>query len=182
MEKQTSLTRIKEIISTQTAVQYANSRLNHEAENCYLTTMNASTGEIKETESTYYEYMRQTWHWEENPPINACIENSMISKLNEYAEMVNIYAGWIKNGKLFVLNKKEKFVSFLYEVKKDGYSLDAKPISANLYTHYNPLNVDCIEESVNHSHLFDGIMSDTYVISVYEDEMIKVCDLLISGK
>ncbi len=181
MEIITSLSTIKKILSTQTAIQYAESRLKDEQENYFLTTFNSSSGNFEEVKVDYYEYMRQTWHWEEKPPLQDCVEASRVSKLKEYAGMVERYYGWIKNGKLFVLNKKEKFVSFLYEVKKDGM-FQAKPTTAMLYTHYNPLDVDCIEEAVNHSYLFDGIMSDTYDISVYEGEMIKACDLLINEK
>ncbi len=181
MERITSLDTIKKITTYQSARDYAFARLGEEKKNCSLTTMNAASGEVKNTKPEYYEYMRQTWHWEKNPTLEACIDNSITSKMLEYAEMVKLYAGWIKNGRLFVLNKKGKYVSFLYEVKREFAFLDSKPISAMLYTHYNPLNVDCIEESVKHEYLFDGIMSDTYDISVYEEEMIKACDLLIKG-
>lgn len=177
------LNNIKDIITNFTATQYAEMMVQKEKENFCLTTINTSTGAVKEEKPEYYEYMRQTWHWEEKPSLEACIESSYISKLNQYAEAVKMYTGWVRNGKLFVLNKEEKFVSFLFGVVKDGDNLDSKPVSARLYTHYNPLNVDCIEESIAHEHIFNQLFGDNskYDISTDEHQLIGECELLIEA-
>ena len=175
------LNKIKDIITKFTATQYAEMMVQQEKENFCLTTINTSTGAVKEEKPEYYEYMRQTWHWEEKPSLEACIESSYISKLNQYAEAVKMYTGWVKNGKLFILNKEEKFVSFLYGIKKDGFNLDSKPQSALLYTHYNPLNVDCIEESIAHEHIFNQLFGGKYDISTDEHQLIGECELLIEA-
>lgn len=181
-ESQFALNNIKNIIESFTAKEYADFMIEEEKVNFSLTTFNSSTGEAKEEKPEYYEYMRQTWHWEEKPTLEACVENSYISKLNQYADFVKMYTGWVKNGKLFVLNKEEKFVSFIYDIKKDGGTLDAKPVSAVLYTHYNPLNVDCIEESIAHEHIFNQLFGDgKYDISTDEHQLIGECELLIEA-
>jgi len=176
------LNNIKDIITKFTATQYAEMMVQQEKENFCLTTFNTSTGEVKEEKPEYYEYMRQTWHWEEKPSLEACIESSYISKLNQYAEAVKMYTGWVKNGKLFILNKEEKFVSFLFGVVKDGCNLNSKPVLAELHTHYNPLNVDCLEESVSHEHIFNQLFGDgKYDISTDEHQLIGECELLIEA-
>lgn len=172
---------ITEIITNYTPFSYAEKMLEKEKANFSLTIMNGISGEIKHVRpDDYYEYMRQTWHWEEKPPLEECIEKSRMSKLEAYANAIKMYTGWVKNGKLFVLNRKEKFVSFLYEVVKDGNNLDSKPQTVSLHAHYNPLNVDCFEESMSHKYLFDQVVNGGhYDISTDENRMITECDLLI---
>lgn len=171
---------IKNLISTYTAFEYAEMMLEKEKDNYYVLTFNSVTGTTKESKPDYYTYMRNTWHYKEDASLESCIENSMISKLNDYAKYVSIYSGWIKHGRLFILNKKEKFVSFLYGIENENSNLNAKPKLALLYTHYNPLNVDCISESIKHEYLLNEILGSDYDISIDEQEMIGLCELLIN--
>lgn len=131
---QTELKYIEEIITNYTATEYADMMLKKESENFTLTTYNSKTGEMKETKPSYHEYMRQTWHYNISATLEECIESSRISKLNQYAEFITMYSGWIKNGRLFVLNKKEGFVSFLYKLEKEDFTLNSKVRSVRVRT------------------------------------------------
>ena len=174
----TQLQYIKEIITNHTAVQYAEMMLEKEKKNCTIHIFNASTRKVIQKNMNYYEYMKQTWHWEDNPPIEECIEASRISKLNEYAEAVQMYSGWIKNGKLFVLNKREAFVSFIYKIDKESLMRDSKIKSVIVRTNYNPREVDCIEESLNPRYFSEMISDEHYDISKNEKELNALCDKL----
>lgn len=172
------LQHIQWILDSYSAFEYAEIRLEQERNNFSLCTMNTSTGEVKETKPEYYEYMKQTWHYKDSPPLEECIENSRNSKLMEYAKMLKMWTGFIENGKLFVLNKKEKFVSFIYEIEKDGIGLSAKPISVIAKTHYNPKKVDCIEDVFNAKYLSSEIEKELYDISKDEKALINECNVL----
>lgn len=166
------LERIKYCIENFTAEQYAEIMMEEERETFSLTIMNMKTGSVKKTKPEYYEYMKATWG-NENSTIESCIERSRISKLDEYAKYIHLYTGFIRNGGVFVLNKEEKFVSFIYEIKEK---------LAMLYTHYNPSKADCIEESINSKYLFNNMLKNKYDFSKDENAMIKQCDLLLSHK
>jgi hypothetical protein len=174
----TQLKYIEEIITNYSAVKYAEIMLEKEKENFTLLEYNTQIGKTKETKPSYYEYMKQMWHWKDNPPIEECVEASRLSKLNKYAEMVQMYSGWIKNGRLFVLNKKEGFVSFLYKLEKEGYTLNSKIRTVVIRTNYNPKGVDCIEDNINPKYFSEMISDEHYDISKNEKELNDLCDQL----
>jgi len=118
----------------------------------------------------YYTYMRNCYSGKDNPTIEECEENAMRQFIAEYGKCCEIYAGWLKNGKIFILSRKEKFVLFLY--KKDDNSHSA-------VTHYNPLNVDCFEWGMSNKYFFEGLEKYEYDLSIDEQLMIKECDELI---
>lgn len=177
-ESMTELQRIETIITNYTATEYADMMIQREKENFSLTVLDTNTNTIKQVDCDYYEYMRQMWHWEENPPLEKCIENSYISKLQDYAELTSTYAGFIKNGRLFVLNKKEKFVSFLYNTTKDSARLSAKPKNIELKTNYNPNKVDCISETLKASYFDKLIQNGDFIVSKDGKELNELCDKL----
>ncbi len=130
--------------------------------------------------------MTQYWGSGKNPTFEQSVEASRRSKLDQYAKDISMYTGWVKNGKIFVLNKKEKFVSFLYEITRAGHSLDSKPKTISLRTHYNPRNVDCVEQHIwakrfpiDASFKVSPMTNDEYEISTDEKKLIKQCDKLI---
>lgn len=151
----TSLSAIKQIISTKTAFQYADEMLKLE----------------KENSKDYYESMRAMWSGKDNPTLEECIEASRMSKLNRYAEAIKLYTGWISNGKVFVLDKEDKIVYFLYNKRSDGVT--------ELYNHFNPLNVDRISEHVNSKCLSEYIVTGKYDVSADEEAIIGECLNLI---
>lgn len=174
----TELQRIEEIITNYTAIEYAEMMIEQEKENFVLATLNTTTGEIQETKPSYYEYMKQVWHWEDNPTLEDCVQASRLSKLNKYSEAIQMYTGWVKNGKLFVLNKKEGFVSFLFKLEKDGNALNSKVHSVVTRINYNPKEVDCIEDYLSPKYFEDMISDEYYDISKNEQELNDLCDEL----
>lgn len=176
----TELEQIKDIISTFNAFEYAEILVQTEKKHSSVTQLNIKTNKSKAVVLDYEDYMKQVWSTKKEVALEECIEASRNSKLNEYAKLIQMYTGWIQNGRLFVLNKAEKFVSFIYEIKKDGYTLNAKPKTVICKTHYNPLNVDCIEENISAKHLSETIINGGYEISKDEKYLIKECDKLIN--
>lgn len=180
-----TLKHIIDTITNYTAIQYADMMLDRErVANNKLHLFNVKTGSHKEQEIPYIEYMKSTWGYNGSEDLESCIERSRVSKLKEYAHYIVLYTGFIKNGRVFVLNKKEKFVSFLWDIR-NGDKLQSsnghKVGVTDLYTHYNPLNVDCISESVSSIHLFDKIGNNDYEISCDEKWIISECDKLIKN-
>lgn len=175
---------IIDTITKYTAIQYAEMMLDRERiANNKLHTFNVKTGSHKEQEVPYIEYMKGTWGYSGSDSIDECIWRSRVSKLNEYAKFISLYTGFIENGKVFVLNKKEKFVSFLCSVENRGQlqTLGMQKRTAVLFTHYNPLNVDCIEECVDKQYLFNGLETNDYEMSQNESWIISECDKLIKN-
>ncbi len=119
----TELQYIELIISMYSATEYAEMMIQKEKENFKLTIFNSNDGQFKEVWTSYHNYMRSTWHSDDNAPLEQCIDASRMSKLNYYAEIVRLYTGWVKNGKLFVLNKKEGFgVADLFHASKQAFN------------------------------------------------------------
>jgi len=120
-------------------------------------------------EENYQEMMKQCYSGNDNPTIKECEENAIRTFVSEYAKMCEIYAGWLKNGKVFILDKRDKFILALYKVDD---------IAQLAITHYNPLNVDCIEQSVSNNQFFKEL-EVRFEISTDEKLLIKECDELV---
>jgi len=172
MEKKNKLQEIEEIITTYTAMDFAQLLLDREQESTTITVFNNRSG-IRTEKVSYVEYMKHTWGSQDDNDIDVLICRSRDSKLKEYAKYIQLYTGFNKQGKVFVLNKEDKIVSFLYA--EEGKI-------AKLYTHYNPLEIDCIESSCSSEYLFRKMMVNLYDFSKSESEMIKECDRLIGIK
>lgn len=52
---------------------------------------------------------------------------------------------------------------------------------AQLLTHYNPLDVDCLQQVVDSNYLFKQIDLNKYDASSDEGKMISACDKLIGA-
>lgn len=173
----TSLDQIKNIITEFTPMQWANMQLQKEKEDCTLTTLNTTTGKVSSTQVDYYEYMAKTWHSKDKPPIVECIENSLHAKLEDFSRLIALYTGFVKNGRLFFLNKKEKYVCFICE--SDWPSSNHGFVGGHI--HYNPLHVDIIAERIPDKRILDNHLSyDNYEISTDEQDLIAKCDSLIN--
>lgn len=120
-------------------------------------------------EENYQEMMKQYYSGKDNPTIEECEENAIRTFVSEYAKMCEIYAGWLKNGKVFILDKRDKFILALYKVDDIAHSAIAN---------YNPLNVDCIEQSVSNNQFFKEL-ENRFEISADEEMLIKECDELV---
>ena len=120
-------------------------------------------------DENYQEMMKQCYSGKDNPTIEECEENAIRTFVSEYAKMCEIYTGWLKNGKVFILDKRDKFILALYKVDDITHSAIAN---------YNPLNVDCIEQSVANNQFFKEL-ENRFEISTDEEMLIKECDLLI---
>ncbi len=186
MKNQRELDAIKDIITKHTAIEYADLMIEKErskGENDMLI-YNSKTGAYSTEVVPYKEYMQNYWG-NSKDTLEKCVQNSYVSKLNRYSKCIELYSGWIDNGKLFVLHKREKLITFLYKVEKDSFKLNAKPKNALLYIHYNPLDVDFIETSVRHEYLFNGLVDDIwseeYDISADEEMIIKELEKIIDG-
>lgn len=120
-------------------------------------------------EENYQEMMKQCYSGKDSPTIEECEENAIRTFVFEYAKMCEIYAGWLKNGKVFILDKRDKFILALYKVDDIAHSAIAN---------YNPLNVDCIEQSVSNNQFFKEL-ENRFEISADEETLIKECDELV---
>ena len=105
----------------------------------------------------------------EGADIKECEENAIRTFVSEYSKMCEIYSGWLKNGKVFILDKRDKFILALYKVDD---------ISHSAIVNYNPLNVDCIEQSVSNNQFFKEL-ENRFEISADEEMLIKECDELV---
>lgn len=120
-------------------------------------------------EENYQEMMKQCYSGNDNPTIKECEENAIRTFVSEYSKMCEIYLGWLKNGKVFILDKRDKFILALYKVDD---------ISHSAIANYNPLNVDCIEQSVSNNQFFKEL-ENRFEISADEEMLIKECDELV---
>jgi hypothetical protein len=127
--------------------------------------------DILRRDKNYQEMMKQCYSGKDNPTIEECEENAIRTFIYEYAKMCEIYAGWLKNGKVFILDKRDRFILALYKVDD---------IAHKAITHYNPLNVDCIEHSISNKHFFEQL-NIRFDISTNEELLIKECDFLINN-
>jgi hypothetical protein len=118
----------------------------------------------------YYTYMRNCYSGKDNPTIEECEQNAFSQFINEYKKCCDIYAGWIDNGKVFILDKRDMVVLFLYK-KND--------VAHSSVVHYNPLNVDLVEQSCPNNHFFKEFENGRYDMSTKEDLLIKECDELV---
>lgn len=106
----------------------------------------------------------QTAFGDGNTGTKTCMDRFKTSSYNRYAEMIKLYNGWIKNGRVFILDKEQRHIYFLY--KSDN-------LTANIYTHYNPFNYDCIEAGIKASHFNTEIRNERYDISQDDELLIK---------
>jgi len=125
--------------------------------------------EILRSQKDYGGTMKQCYSGKDNPTIQECEENAIRTFVSEYAKMCEIYAGWIKNGKVFILDKRDRFVLALYKVDD---------IAHKAISHYNPLNIDCIEQSTSNNQFFKEL-EIRFEISADEEMLIKECDELV---
>ncbi len=125
--------------------------------------------EILRSKKDYEETMKQYYSGKDNPTIEECEENALRTFISEYAKMCEIYSGWLKNGKVFILDKRDKFILALYKVDD---------IAHKAITHYNPLNVDCVEQSTSNNQFFKEL-EIRFEISADEELLIKECDELV---
>lgn len=121
----------------------------------------------------YYTYMRDCFSGEEYPTIEKCEQNALIQFINEYSKCCELYTGWMNNGRVFILDRRDKVVLFLY--KKDDTTHSS-------VVHYNPLDIDLIEQSCSNDHFFKGVETGRFDISKDEDHIIKECDRLVACK
>jgi len=148
------LNQIIETLKEHTAISYADEKLQN----------------LRRQED-YQEIMKQCYSGKDNPTIDECWENATVAFVSEYQKMSEIYAGWLKNGKVFILDKRDRFVLALYKVDD---------IAHKAITHYNPMNVDCIEQSISNKHFFEQL-NVRFDISTNEELLIEECDLLIKN-
>jgi hypothetical protein len=125
-----------------------------------------------ERSEDYYQHMHQTYSGAENPTIEECEKNAIRQFIFEYGQCCELFTGWQRNGSLFILDRKNRFVLFLYKKDEERHSA---------VTHYNPLNYDCFEWSMSTKRFFEGLENGEFDLSANENEIIKECDLLIAG-
>lgn len=88
-----------------------------------------------------------------------------------YSMHCEVMAGFIECGKVFVLNRNDKIVFFLAG-NKDGI--------AWLIPHYNPLNVDCIEQRTSVDHIFKNEANGIWDFSKDENKVIAELDNILN--
>lgn len=115
----------------------------------------------------YYTFMRDVYSGKDNPTIEECEQNSLMQFINEYLTCCKIYSGWVKCGKIFILDRRERLIMALYE--NDG--TNHKSI-----VHYNPLGVDLIEISINNRYFFEDVDEGVYELSRDPEGLIKELD------
>lgn len=136
------------------ALSFAETKLAAIKENC------------KKRNENYHSYMSDLF----SGNIEECEQLAIIQYINEYKKCCEIYAGWIANGKVFILDRRDKLVLFLYKKDKTTHSA---------VVHYNPLNVDLIEYSCPNFQFFKDFEAGRYDVSVNEDLIIKECAELL---
>lgn len=100
------------------------------------------------------------------------MERLEVSCMDKYKEHLVVYAGFIENGKVFVLNKKHKILFFLAGSENGN---------ARLIPNYNPLNVDIIEASYQIDQILGNSSEDVWVVSKNEEELIITLDKIIKN-
>jgi len=157
---QTQLQIIKEVLKNHTAFSFAEEKLS------------AIKKGVSERNENYYDYMYQVFSGAVNPTIEECEENANRQFVSEYGKCCELLTGWQKNGSLFILDRKNKFVLFLYKKDEEKHSA---------VTHYNPTNYDCFEWGMSNKRFFEGLANGEFDLSGNENDIIKECDLLIAG-
>lgn len=152
-----TLQRIEKILKEHTAFSYAEYVLECKKE-------------ILKTRGEDYFYHLSQMYGNSDEALEVLEERMRISAIKHYGDYTSKYAGFYDNGKVFILNKKEKFVSILFEKNN-------KTNSVHLLTHYNPLLIDCIQHSITSSYVFNN--ESCYDYSQNEEELIRECDRLI---
>jgi hypothetical protein len=104
-------------------------------------------------------------------PKEIVIDRLRTSCFRRYATHCEVLAGFIECGKVFVINRADKIV-FILAGNKGGM--------AWLIPHYNPLNVDCIEQRTSVDHIFKNTGSDLWGFSKDEDKIIAELDALLN--
>lgn len=127
--------------------------------------------EILRSQKDYEETMKQCYSGKDNPTIEECVQNAIRTFVSEYQKMCEIYSGWLKNGSVFILDKRDRFVLALYKVDDIAHTAIA---------HYNPMNVDCIEQSTSNKHFFEQLNA-RFDISTDENLLIEECDELVKN-
>jgi hypothetical protein len=158
---QTQLQIIKDVLTNHTAYSFADEKLS------------AVKKGVSERNENYYEYMYQVFSGAKNPTIEECEENANRQFISEYGKCRELLTGWQKNGSLFILDRKNKIVLFLYKKDKERHSA---------VSHYNPTNYDCLEWAMSNNRFFAGLENGEFVLSKDEDELIKMCDFLIMDR
>lgn len=149
---------INKLLKTHTAFSFAEEKLSDIKKGCI------------ERKEDYRDYMYDVFSGSVNPIIKECEQNAIHQFVLEYAKLCQVLIGFLVNGSVFILDRKNKFVSFLYEHRKGMYSA---------MTYYNPTNYDCLEWC-NEEEVFIGkIQSEEFILSKNENDIIKECDLLI---
>lgn len=105
-------------------------------------------------------------------PENVVKDRLIASCLRRYATHCEAMAGFIECGKVFVINRRDKIVFFLAG-NKDGV--------AWLIPHYNPLNVDCIEQRTPVDHIFKNEANGIWDFSKDESKIISELDGLLNS-
>lgn len=126
--------------------------------------------EILKAKGEDYFYHMSQMYGNQDETLEVLEERMRISAIKDYGNCASKYAGFYDNGRVFILNKKEKFVSFLF---KKEMNMDW----GSLLTHYNPLNIECFEEGIKLSLIFNN--KEKYDYSQNEEELIRECDRLI---
>lgn len=171
-EKLLGLNYIENIIRDNSAMNYAVEMLRLEKENCVLHVLNTSTGKTTEKKVNYTEYMRQTWNNSTDATLSDCETISFLSKLNQYSKYLSMYHGFRTSGSEFLLDKKDKIVYFKYGTSNNNGS-------TRFYVHYNPLNKDVLEMSMNINHINEN---EHYVLYDNERKAIEELNNIIKVK
>ena len=169
-----TISEILDIIKERTPYSYAYWRMHCDMKNPIVHVFNSGTGDHTQKKVSYEEYL-QTNFGKPGDSIEVCKNRCVVSYLEDYAYLINLYTGWVNNGKLFVLNTQEKYISFLFEKAKIAES----PSIIKLHTNYNPLGVDCIEQSMPVFQYQKLIDSQHLVQDTDENKLIQLCDELI---
>lgn len=146
-------------ITEYSAIGFAETKLKSIADGC------------RKRNEDYYSYMRDVFTAKDDPAIQECEEHAFLQYLDEYKKCCELYAGFIRNGKVFILDLVEKVVFFLYRV--DEYSHKS-------VVHYNPLKLDLIERSFPNRRFIRELERGTHDLSKDESFLIKKCDELVT--
>jgi hypothetical protein len=107
----------------------------------------------------------------DDEPHDIVVDRLRASCLRRYAMHCEVIAGFIECGKVFVINRADKIV-FILAGNKDGI--------AWLIPHYNPLNVDCVEQRTSVDHIFKNTGSGIWDFSKDEDKLISELDAMLN--
>lgn len=124
----------------------------------------------------YEKYMKETYAEKEDATLEECIEASKFYHLKYYSYLIDVYIGFRKYGKVFVLDREQKVVCLIFDQDESETEKEKGHKITSLYVYYNPLGFDITGYDICSDCMKD---SDKIDFSKDADKLVKELDELI---